>query len=99
VLRPLFDETFLNAAAQVKAGGAGLNRRGVTGGQRWWDTLSPTFAIPISSSPVSLPSLGIPKPARADWRMSQCGKPILPVLVADGVNINLLPGPLTTVKR
>lgn len=71
----------------------------LTGGQRWWDNILANirecdiflFALSPESwaSEACKSELGY---------VVQLGKPILPVLVADGINLNLLPHPLNEIQ-
>lgn len=71
----------------------------LTGGQRWWDNIlanireSEIFIFALS--PESWDS----EACRSELGyVVQLGKTILPVLVADGININLLPSPLNEIQ-
>ena len=71
----------------------------LTGGQRWWDNILAS----IRDCDIFIFAL-----SRESWDSEACrselgyvlalGKPILPVLVADGININLLPAPLNEIQ-
>lgn len=71
----------------------------LTGGQRWWDNILSNirecdifiFALSPESweSEACKSELGY---------VVQLGKTILPVLVADGINLNLLPSPLNEIQ-
>jgi TIR domain len=71
----------------------------LTGGQRWWDTILSN----IRESDIFICAL-----SPAYWESEACkselayavqlGKAILPVLVADGVNLNLLTAPLNEIQ-
>lgn len=71
----------------------------LTGGQRWWDNILANirecdifiFALSPDSwdSEACKSELGY---------VAQLGKPILPVLVSDGININLLSPPLNEIQ-
>lgn len=71
----------------------------LTGGQRWWDNILSNIrecAIFIFAlSPESWDSEACR--SELDYAM-QLGKSILPVLVSDGININLLPSPLNEIQ-
>jgi len=71
----------------------------LTGGQRWWDNILSNIGecdIFISAlSPQSWDS----EACRSELAYAvQLGKPILPVLVADGINLNLLHAPLNEIQ-
>jgi hypothetical protein len=71
----------------------------LTGGQRWWDTILSN----IRESDIFICAL-----SPAYWESEACkselayavqlGRAILPVLVADGVNLNLLTAPLNEIQ-
>ena len=71
----------------------------LTGGQRWWDNILAN----IRDCDIFIFAL-----SRESWESEACrselayvcglGKPILPVLVADGVNLNLLSAPLHEIQ-
>ena len=71
----------------------------LTGGQRWWDNILAN----IRESEIFIFAL-----SPESWESEACrselsyvvklGKPILPVLVSDGININLLPPPLNEIQ-
>ena len=71
----------------------------LTGGQRWWDNILSN----IRNCEVFIFAL-----SPSSWESEACrselayvcglGKPILPVLVADGVNLNLLSAPLNEIQ-
>ena len=71
----------------------------LTGGQRWWDNILAN----IGSCDVFILAL-----SPESWQSEACrselnyviklGKPILPALIADGININLLPAPLNQIQ-
>jgi serine/threonine kinase PknH len=71
----------------------------LTGGQRWWDTILAN----IRESEIFVCALS-PQYWESDACKSelayavQLGKAILPVLVADGVNLNLLTAPLNEIQ-
>jgi len=71
----------------------------LTGGQRWWDSiLSQIRACDIfvfALSPDSLDSEACK--SELDY-VVRLGKPILPVQVSDGVNVNLLSSPLNEIQ-
>lgn len=71
----------------------------LTGGQRWWDQIlanmreQDTFVFALS--PASLDS----EACKSELSYAvQLGKAILPVLVADGINLNLLSHPLNEIQ-
>jgi hypothetical protein len=71
----------------------------LTGGQRWWDNILSNIrdcrVFVFSLSPESLDS----EACRSELSYAtQLGRTILPVLVVDGVNINLLPPPLNEIQ-
>jgi len=71
----------------------------LTGGQRWWNNILARIRdceiLIFAISPESLDS----QACRSELAYAaQLGKTILPVLVADGVNINLLPPPLNEIQ-
>lgn len=71
----------------------------LTGGQRWWDNILSN----IRNCEVFIFAL-----SPSSWESEACrselayvcalGKPILPVLVADGINLNLLSAPLNEIQ-
>ena len=71
----------------------------LTGGQRWWDNILENMA----NSDVFILAL-----SPESWQSEACkselnyvtklGKPILPALIVDGININLLPAPLNQIQ-
>jgi len=71
----------------------------LTGGQRWWDNILDKirdceifiFALSPESwdSEACKSELGY---------VAQLGKPIIPVLISDGININLLSGPISEIQ-
>ena len=71
----------------------------LTGGQRWWDNILEN----IGSCDVFILAL-----SPESWQSEACkselqyvtklGKTILPVLISDGININLLPAPLNQIQ-
>lgn len=71
----------------------------LTGGQRWWDNILAN----IRDCEIFIFAL-----SRESWESEACrselsyvcglGKPILPVLVADGINLNLLSAPLHEIQ-
>jgi hypothetical protein len=71
----------------------------LTGGQRWWDTIldriraSDIFACALS--PESLDSTACGHELRY---AAALGKPVLPIIVSDGVNPKLLPNPLAEIQ-
>jgi hypothetical protein len=71
----------------------------LTGGQRWWDNiLAEIRACDIfifALSPESCDSEACK--SELDY-VVQLGKPILPVLVSDGINLNLLSPPLNEIQ-
>jgi hypothetical protein len=71
----------------------------LTGGQRWWDNILANIRecdiFILALSPESLESEACK--SELDY-VVQLGKPILPVLVSDGVNLNLLPRPLSDIQ-
>lgn len=71
----------------------------LTGGQRWWDNILSNIrecdVFICALSPESWDS----EACRAELGYAvQLGKTILPVLVADGINLNLLPAPLNEIQ-
>ena len=71
----------------------------LTGGQRWWDNILANIRdcdiFLFALSPESRDS----EACRSEVAyVSQLGKAILPVLVADGVNLNLLPPPIHEIQ-
>jgi hypothetical protein len=71
----------------------------LTGGQRWWDTIlanireSDIFVCALS------PQYWESEACKSELAYAvQLGKAILPVLVADGVNLNLLTAPLNEIQ-
>ena len=71
----------------------------LTGGQRWWDNILSN----IRESDIFISALS-PESSDSEACKSelgyavQLGKTILPVLVADGINLNLLPAPLNEIQ-
>ncbi len=71
----------------------------LTGGQRWWDNILAS----IRDCDIFIFAL-----SPESWKSEACrselsyvvalGKPILPVLVADGVFLNLLPAPISEIQ-
>lgn len=71
----------------------------LTGGQRWWDNILVNIrecdVFICALSPESSDS----EACRGELGYAvQLGKTILPVLVADGINLNLLPAPLNEIQ-
>ena len=71
----------------------------LTGGQRWWDNILANIRdcdiFIFALSPESWDS----DACRSELRyVMQLGKTVLPVLVADGINMNLLPAPLNEIQ-
>lgn len=71
----------------------------LTGGQRWWDNILKNIRdcdiFVFALSPQSLDS----EACKSELAyVSKLKKPILPVLVADGVNVNLLAHPLAEIQ-
>jgi len=71
----------------------------LTGGQNWWDNILANIReceiFIFALSPKSWES----EACRSELSyVSQLGKTILPVLVADGINLNLLPRPLHEIQ-
>ncbi len=71
----------------------------LTGGQRWWDNILANIRdcdlFIFALSPESLDS----EACRSELSyVTRLGKPILPVQVADGVNVNLLSPPLNEIQ-
>ena len=71
----------------------------LTGGQRWWDNILANIRecdiFIFALSPESWDS----DACRSELRyVMQLGKTVLPVLVADGINMNLLPSPLNEIQ-
>ena len=71
----------------------------LTGGQRWWDSILQSIRecdiFVFALSPESWDS----EACRSELRyVEQLGKPILPVLVSDGINLNLLSHPLDAIQ-
>ena len=71
----------------------------LTGGQRWWDTILSNIRecdiFICALSPESWDS----EACRSELAYAvQLGKTILPVLVSDGINLNLLPAPLNEIQ-
>ncbi len=71
----------------------------LTGGQRWWDNILAEIRncdiFIFALSPESWDSEACK--SELDY-VVQLGKPILPVLVSDGININLLSAPLSEIQ-
>lgn len=71
----------------------------LTGGQRWWDKILSNIrdceVFVLALSPESLDS----EACKSELGyVAQLGRTILPVLVADGVNLNLLSPPLSEIQ-
>src|SRR5262245_34165865 len=71
----------------------------LTGGQRWWDNILDNIAnsdvFILALSPESWQS----EACKSELQyVSKLGKTILPVLISDGININLLPAPLNQIQ-
>lgn len=71
----------------------------LTGGQRWWDNILSN----IRECEVFIFSLSVEswdsEACRSELNYAvQLGKTILPVLIAEGININLLPPPLSEIQ-
>jgi ribosomal protein L37E len=71
----------------------------LTGGQRWWDNILENIAncdvFILALSPESWQS----EACKGELQyVSKLGKTILPVLISDGININLLPAPLNQIQ-
>jgi hypothetical protein len=71
----------------------------LTGGQHWWDKILASIrerdVFILALSPESLES----EACKSELSyVMQLGKAILPVIVADGVNLNLLPHPLSEIQ-
>jgi hypothetical protein len=71
----------------------------LTGGQRWWDNILSNIrdcdVFIFALSPESWES----EACRSELAyVVQLGKPILPVLVSDGINLNLLSAPLNEIQ-
>jgi ribosomal protein L40E len=71
----------------------------LTGGQRWWDNILKNIRdcdiFVFALSPESLDS----EACKSELGyVAKLGKPILPVMVADGVNCNLLSHPLAEIQ-
>ena len=71
----------------------------LTGGQRWWDNiLSNIRECDIFICALS-PESSDSEACKSELGYAvQLGKTILPVLVADGINLNLLPAPLNEIQ-
>lgn len=71
----------------------------LTGGQRWWDTILANIrGCDIFVSALSAASWDS-EACRSELHYAvQLGKTIVPVLVADGINVNLLPSPLHEIQ-
>lgn len=71
----------------------------LTGGQRWWDNILQNIRdcdmFVFALSPQSLDS----EACKSELAyVAKLGKPILPVLIAEGVNVNLLSHPLAEIQ-
>jgi len=71
----------------------------LTGGQRWWDNILANIrecdVFVFALSPESWES----EACRSELAyVTHFGKPVLPVLVADGINLNLLPAPINEIQ-
>jgi TIR domain len=71
----------------------------LTGGQRWWDNILASIRdcdiFIFALSPESWES----EACRSELSyVMELGKPILPVLVSDGINLNLLSAPLNEIQ-
>ena len=73
--------------------------RTLAGGQRWWDSILASIRecdiFICALSPESADSEACKSELAYAFRL---GKAILPVLVADGINVNLLPAPLNEIQ-
>ncbi|HLV34575.1 MAG TPA: toll/interleukin-1 receptor domain-containing protein, partial [Spirillospora sp.] len=73
--------------------------RKLTGGQVWWDQILEQIRqcdlFIFALTPDAMDS----HPCKLEYTYaSELGKTVLPVLLADGVSVNLLPPPLTTIQ-
>jgi hypothetical protein len=71
----------------------------LTGGQRWWDNILENIAncdvFVLALSPESWQS----EACKSELQyVAKLGKTILPVLISDRININLLPAPLNQIQ-
>ena len=71
----------------------------LTGGQRWWDNILDRIRdcdiFIFALSPESWDS----EACKSELAyVVQLGKPIIPVLISDGININLLSAPLSEIQ-
>jgi hypothetical protein len=71
----------------------------LTGGQRWWDNILANIVncdvFILALSPESWQS----EACKSELHyVTKLGKTILPVLISDGININLLPAPLNQIQ-
>ena len=71
----------------------------LTGGQRWWDNILSNIrecdVFVFALSPESWES----EACRSELAyVGHFGKPVLPVLVGDGINLNLLPPPINEIQ-
>jgi hypothetical protein len=71
----------------------------LTGGQRWWDNILSNIRdcdiFVFALSPQSLDS----EACKSELAyVAKLGKPILPVMIAEGVNVNLLSHPLAEIQ-
>lgn len=73
--------------------------RDLSGGQAWWDQILAAIRdaslLIVVTDPQSLASTA----CKREWRYAiELGKPVLPVLAADGVSMNLLPPELARLQ-
>ena len=99
-----YSRTNLDAVTQLIKHGkdAGIDMwydQALSGGQRWWDNIlaeiRPCEIFVFALSPESWDS----EACKSELGyVVKLGKPILPVLVSDGININLLSAPLSEIQ-
>jgi hypothetical protein len=74
--------------------------RELAGGQAWWDQILAVIReCDVFLCALSPGSLDSPACKREYKYASSLGKPLLPVLIADGVSINLLPPELSQIQH
>jgi TIR domain len=71
----------------------------LTGGQRWWDNILANIRECELFIFVLSPESWDSEACKSELTyVAQLGKPILPVLISDGININLLSAPLDEIQ-
>src|ERR1043166_7015282 len=71
----------------------------LTGGQRWWDNILANIRECELFIFVLSPESWDSEACRSELTyVAQLSRPILPVLISDGININLLSAPLNEIQ-